>query len=87
MRKFRQYKFKKIYLEEKIFELEDDEVKIGYLNINGLMEGGHAEYLNADRNLLNFIYLNIHVTFSNHTQLSRHSFILHRYFPGGWGGG
>ena len=53
MRKFRQYKFKKIYLDEKIFENEDDEIKIGYLNINGLLEGGHAEYLNADKNLLN----------------------------------
>ena len=53
MRKFRQYKFKKIYLDEKIFEAENDEIKIGYLNINGLLEAGHAEYLNSDKNLLN----------------------------------
>ena len=53
MRKFRQYKLKKIYLDEKIFENDNDEIKIGYLNINGLLEGGHAEYLNSDKNLLN----------------------------------
>ena len=27
------------------------EIKIGYLNINGLIEGEHAEYLNQDHNL------------------------------------
>ena len=51
MRKFRKYNFKKIYLDEQIFEIEGNETKAGYLNINGLMEGGHAEYLNADLNL------------------------------------
>ena len=52
MRKFRQYKFKQIYLDERIFEIDGDEIKVGYLNINGLLDGGHAEYLNADLNLL-----------------------------------
>ena len=51
MRKFRKYIFKKIYLDEPIFEIEGNEIKAGYLNINGLMEGGHAEYLNTDLNL------------------------------------
>ena len=39
----------KIYLDEKIFS----EIKSGYLNINGLIDGNHAEYLNADHNLNN----------------------------------
>ena len=51
MRKFNQYKFMKTYLDEKVFD-DDDELKIGYLNINGLLDGGHAEYLNNDYNLL-----------------------------------
>ena len=51
MRKFRQYNFKKIYLDEEIFKVKDNELKVGYLNINGLMDGGHAEYLNEDLNL------------------------------------
>ena len=50
MRKVRQYEMKKIYLDEKIFIGE--EIKVGYLNINGLMEGFHAEYINGDYNLL-----------------------------------
>ena len=53
MRKFRNYNFRKIYLDEQIFENEDGEIKAGYLNINGLMDGCHAEYLNADLNLRN----------------------------------
>ena len=53
MRKFRKYIFKKIYLDEPIFEIESNEIKAGYLNINGLMDGGHADYLNADLNLSN----------------------------------
>ena len=50
MRKFNSYRFKKIYLDEHIFENEISEVKTGYLNINGLLDGGHAEYLNEDTN-------------------------------------
>ena len=53
MRKFNSYKFKKIYLDEDIFENGITEVKVGYLNINGLIDGGHAEYLNEDKNLIN----------------------------------
>ena len=36
MRKFRKYSFKKVYLDEKIFNQDNCEVKIGYLNINGI---------------------------------------------------
>ena len=51
MIKFRPYIFKKVYLDEKIFKVDEQEIKVGYLNINGLVDGGHAEYLNADLNL------------------------------------
>ena len=52
MRKFDSYQMKKIYLNEQIFIMENDELKFGYLNINGLIDGNHAEYLNEDKNLL-----------------------------------
>ena len=53
MRKFRPYLLKKIYLDEQIFEADDCEVKVGYLNINGLSDGNHSKYLNSDHNLMN----------------------------------
>ena len=53
MKKFSPYKFKKIYLDDYIFKYNDQELKIGYLNINGLVDGNHIEYLNADHNLCN----------------------------------
>ena len=53
MIKFRSYEYKKIYLDQKVFNIENSEMKIGYLNINGLFEGNHCEYFNADRNLMN----------------------------------
>ena len=52
MRKFNAYNFKKIYLDEQVFETKDER-KLGYLNINGLMDAGHAEHLNSDLNLFN----------------------------------
>ena len=51
MIKHRSYILKKIYLDEKIFHIDDKELKIGYLNINGLLDGNHYEYFNADKNL------------------------------------
>ena len=53
MRKFQPYLQKKVYLDEQIFSNMDTEIKIGYLNINGLNDGNHINYLNADHNLLN----------------------------------
>ena len=53
MRKFRPYLLKKVYLDEKIFETDDAEIKVGYLNINGLSDGSHSAYLNSDHNLRN----------------------------------
>ena len=57
MIKFRSYSFKKIFLDEEIFQKKGKEIKIGYFNINGLLEGNHAAYLNADKNLLNLDYM------------------------------
>ena len=51
MRKFRKYNFKKVYLDERIFENIESEIKGGYLNINGLTDGSHGSYLNSDHNL------------------------------------
>ncbi|MCS5579593.1 MAG: hypothetical protein NZ837_03545, partial [Gammaproteobacteria bacterium] len=45
------YTMKKRYLREDIFT--EESVKVGYLNINGLMSGYHAEYVNGDYNLQN----------------------------------
>ena len=41
---------KKVHIKEPIF-LHGEEVKVGYLNINNLLDGYHAEYLNGDHNL------------------------------------
>ena len=53
MRKFRPYLMKKVYLNEQIFKNNGNEYKIGYLNINGLSVGNHAQYLDSDHNLRN----------------------------------
>ena len=53
IRKFSNYEMKKIYLADRIFVNEDSEFKFGFLNINGLLDGNHADYLNEDKNLLN----------------------------------
>ena len=42
----------KIFNDDEIFESQGQEIKIGYLNINGILETGHSEYLNNDKNLL-----------------------------------
>ena len=53
MIKHRSYIFKKVYLDDKVFKIDEKEIRVGYLNINGLLDGGHAQYLNADKNLSN----------------------------------
>ena len=67
MKKYRKYIFKKIYLDDKIFKVENNEIKIGYLNINGLDDGSHAFYLNADHNLKCLDILVLAETKLNHT--------------------
>ena len=58
MRKFKAYQFKKKYLFDNIF-VDENEIKLGYINIRGLCESNHAECLNNERNLL---HLDILVT-------------------------
>ena len=58
MKLARPYKMMKLYLDEQVFET-GHEVKVGYLNINGLLDGFHANYLNGDFNLLELDYLAI----------------------------
>ena len=53
MKKFKQYKFKKIYLQDDIFIQKNKEIKCGYININDLTADYHADYLNYDKNLQN----------------------------------
>ena len=53
MRILRPYKFKKIFNDDQVFNIPDKEMKIGYLNINGLLDANHFQYLNNDKNLLN----------------------------------
>ena len=53
MRKFQKYISKKIYLSDQIFKVTDQELKVGYLNIQNLTAKLHAEYINADKNLHN----------------------------------
>ena len=53
MIKYRSYNFKKIYLDNKVFDNDEAELKVGYLNINGLFDGNHCQYFNADKNLGN----------------------------------
>ena len=65
MREQKQYRFKKIYLSEKIFN-DDEEIKLGYFNIRGFLESDHAKYLDHDLNLLRVNFLVISETWLNH---------------------
>ena len=47
------YNFQKVYLDSKIFNQQDNEIKIGYININSLLTGQSCTFLNHDENLLN----------------------------------
>ena len=51
MRKFKPYQSKKTYIFDKIFEDDEDELKIGYFNIHGFLSSNHCEYLDNDLNL------------------------------------
>ena len=52
MRLTKPYIFKKIYNDDSIFTNEG-EVKIGFFNVNGILDAEHNVYLNNDKNLLN----------------------------------
>ena len=57
MKKTKQYRMKKLCCDKEIFT--DEDMKIGYLNINGLLAAGHAEYISEDSNLLCWDFLAI----------------------------
>ena len=70
MRKFKPYLLKKVYLDEQVFESGDAEMKVGYLNINGVSDGNHANYLNSDHNLRNLDILVLAETKLNQSDMS-----------------
>ena len=47
----RPYQFLKIHNDDEVFEVEGKELKVGYLNVNGILHS--CEYLNNDRNMNN----------------------------------
>ena len=51
------YNFKKLYLDFPVFNDPASELKIGYVNINSVLEGKSDELLNNDENLLNLDFL------------------------------
>ena len=53
MQMFKKYVTHKTYLDQQIYVNNDEEVKIGYLNKNGLTHAHHGKYLNEDKNLSN----------------------------------
>ena len=65
MRVQKPYRFNKIYTFDQIFENSQDDLKFGYFNINGFLQSNHAEYLDADFNLLHLDFLVIAETWLN----------------------
>ena len=49
---FSPHQFKKVYLDQEIFSKPDAEIKIGYININGLFSAESCSMINQDFNLL-----------------------------------
>lgn len=58
------YQFKKVYLDEEIFE-SNEEIKIGYINIRGLLKGKSLQFINCDSNLQQLSYLVVAETWLN----------------------
>ena len=52
MKVFKPYQFKQISNYESIFCSSEDELKVGYININDIFTGRSIEFLNEDKNLL-----------------------------------
>ena len=50
---FTPYNFKKVYLDEAIFDDDTQEIKAGYINTNGIFSSHSISYLNRNSNLLN----------------------------------
>ena len=56
MEMYSKYEFKKIYLDENIFD-SNEELKLGYVNTRGLLKGSSLEFINSDINLQHLDYL------------------------------
>ena len=57
MKMYAPYTFKKVYNRNKVFEDEDKEIKLGYININGLFQKSSHIFINNDQNLLALDFL------------------------------
>ena len=53
MRIERPYVYKKTFLDESVFDLDKNDMKIGYLNVNSLLEALHDECINFNYNMRN----------------------------------
>ena len=53
------HQFKQVYLNQELFINPAAEIKIGYININGLYSAGSCSMINNDFNLLQFDVLQI----------------------------
>ena len=57
MKVFRPHQFLRTYLWESIFEVDNNELKLGYININDVMTLQSPVFINEDRNLLALDFL------------------------------
>ena len=53
MRMLNIYKSSKVHLDQEIYSKQNEEVKVGYLNVNGLLDANHGAYINNDKNIMN----------------------------------
>ena len=59
MKIFNKYNFKKTYNHESIYIDNENEIKIGYININDIQAGRSLQFLNDDKNLIALDFLAI----------------------------
>ena len=57
MKIYKNYNFLKILNTESIFESNEDEVKLGYININDIFSARSIDFLNKDTNQLGLDFL------------------------------
>ena len=67
MRVTKPYLFFKIFNNDEVFQRKEEELKVGYLNINGILDANHNDYLNRDRNLHNLHILVVAESKLDHT--------------------
>jgi len=75
----KQYEFKNTFLNQKVFVNDSNELKAGYLNINGFKEANHCHYLNEDKNLQDLDLIVIAETKLKETEKINNWKILGRY--------